>query len=362
MTEISLQLLDAGDAGWITTLVDEAQGAIGERWHELVTRLEAVEAPTTSTRQAAATTALRRLIGRRNGRGFKAARIRQHVLGPPVLTAGERHARIAAAAKLLEMSSTEIEEAMWSDLPGQRIVVMTQRPDELAVAAAANVHVLQTALRRALQVRIELPGDPRPLARAAARQGLLATVRARADRAAIEISGPLALFHRTTVYGRALGALVPALASCASYTMTIRCNLGRGITDAIVTSPLLLPAYRPPARYAAELRLERDLRKLLPDAIVDHAPGAVASADGDVVFPDLAIRRGDRTWYVEVVGFWTADHVLHRLAQYNAADCDNVVLCVDSTRAVADGDLTLDPRIVRFQGRIDPTAVLHAMR
>jgi predicted nuclease of restriction endonuclease-like RecB superfamily len=246
-------------------------------------------------------------------------------------------------------------------LPGERIVQMSQRPLELAVAAAANVHVLQTALRRALLVRIEIPGDPRPLARAAARQGLLATVRARDGLAVIEISGPLALFHRTTVYGRALGALVPALASCASFALTIRCNLGRGIGDAVVTSPVLLPAYKPPPRYAAELRLERDLRKLLPDAAIDAAPGALASPDGDVVFPDLTIRHGDRTWCIEVVGFWTADHVLHRLAQYNAAGSDNIVLCVDSTRGVADGDLTLDPRIVRFHGRIDPSAVLAAI-
>ena len=358
---IELSLLDAGDAGWITTLVDEAQAASGRRWHELVARLEGLAAPTTGARQAAATTALRRLIGRRNGRGFTAAKVRQHALGAPVLTADARQARIAAVAKLLEMTSTEVEDGMWSDLPGERVVSMAQRPLELAVAAAANVHVLQTALRRALLVRIEVPGDPRPLARAAARQGLLATVRATAGGAVTEISGPLALFHRTTVYGRALGALVPALASCASFAMTIRGNLGRGIGDAVVASPVLLPAYKPPPRYAAELRLERDLRKLLPDAVIDATPGALTSGDGDVVFPDLAIRRGERARYVEVVGFWSADHVLHRLAQYNAAGCDDVVLCVDSARAVADGDLTVDPRVVRFQGRIEAAAVLAAI-
>ena len=44
-----------------------------------------------------------------------------------------------------------------------------------------------------------------------ARYGLIAQIRRDDDATTLDVMGPLALFHSTMVYGRALAALVPLL-------------------------------------------------------------------------------------------------------------------------------------------------------
>jgi uncharacterized protein len=307
-------------------------------------------------RHAAVTRALQRLVARRDGRSSAAARVREHVLGAPALTPDVRAARIAAAARLLDLSCAELEEAMWADLPGERLVSSPDgRPDELALAAAANVELVQRAFRRAFEVEIEIWGDPRPVMRVTAFEGLLATATARPDGATlIEISGPLTLFHRTTVYGRALGSLVFALAWCERFRIAIRCDVGGESTVVHVASPLLLPP--PPAprvdrgQNPGIARLARDLAAAGWRAV--REPAAIAAADGHLLFPDLRIEHAedpDRGWWLEIVGFWTAEYLARKLERYRASTLDPVILCLDARRAVAEGDLPSDARIVRFR-------------
>jgi predicted nuclease of restriction endonuclease-like RecB superfamily len=360
-TDVVLNLLGAQDKPWIASIVDEAEAALGQPWHALADRLERIEARTSPARQTALITALRRSLGRRNGRGWIAWKVRQQVLGAPALALGERAARIARAASALEMTTDELEAALWCDLPSERLVTMPRgRPAELALAAAANLDILQRALRRAHHVRVRMWGNPRPVARTAAVRGLLATARSGDGESTLDVSGPLALFHRTTVYGRALGALVPALAWCERFTLDIRCNLGLGEATAHVASPVLLPPAPAPKRYdsALEARLARDLARAAPEWRVQREPAALA-AGGDLLFPDFRLEHDSHgTWWLEIVGFWTTDYLEHKLARYRAAGLSNVILCIDAKRAVADDDLPPGARVVRYEHRIDPASIL----
>ncbi|MGE5181934.1 MAG: DUF790 family protein [Acidobacteriota bacterium] len=360
--DIVLSLLGEHDTPWIASIVDEAETALGRPWHELGERLERLTVRTSRARQVAVVAALRRWLGRRNGKGFTAARVRQQVLGTPALAADDRARRIAQAAAVLEMTVDDVEVAMWSDLPSERLVTMPRgRPAELALAAAANLDILQRALRRTFRVQLRVWGNPRPLARTAALRGLLATAHAAAGESLLDISGPLSVFHRTTVYGRALGALVPALAWCQRFALELHCNLGGGEGIARVVSPVLLPPAPAPKRYdsALEARFARDMTRAAPAWRVVREPAAI-DAGGHLLFPDFVLehRDEDRRWWLEIVGFWTPEYLAHKLARYRAAALDRVILCIDRKRALADEDVPAGAHVIRYDRRIDPADVL----
>jgi predicted nuclease of restriction endonuclease-like RecB superfamily len=80
-----------------------------------------------------------------------------------------------------------------------------------------------------------------------------------------------------------------------------------------------------------------------------------------LIFPDFLVRHRlcpQRRFLVEILGFWSADYLVRKLALLREAGLPNLILCVDEARG---DDLPLpDARIVRFRRRIDPRLVLAA--
>jgi hypothetical protein len=76
------------------------------------------------------------------------------------------------------------------------------------------------------------------------------------------------------------------------------------------------------------------------------------------VFPDFLARHrreSARWFFIELLGFWTADLVkrlLHRPL--------DSVLCVDEDRLCGDDEPPEHPRLVRYRRRVDPEEVLRA--
>jgi predicted nuclease of restriction endonuclease-like RecB superfamily len=118
----------------------------------------------------------------------------------------------------------------------------------------------------------------------------------------LDLSGPLSLFRRTLLYGRALGGLVPQLAWCQSFRLQAVCALqGRSLV--------------------LEERFARDFRRTAPGWDVVHEPEPVAAGDA-LVFPDFALQHRldpSRRWLLEIVGFWTPEYLARKLASYRAA-------------------------------------------
>ena len=222
----------------------------------------------------------------------------------------------------------------------------------------ANVHLIQRALYRAQTVHLQMWGDEGSLLRAATSRGLLATASCGiAGETVLELVGPLALFHRTSVYARALGQLVPLLATCDRFELELACETGSATYVATLTSPVLLPFARVDrAGTGPATRLARELVRLAPESRVTVTPPPIA-AGSSLVCPDLVL---DDRWYVELVGFWTAEYLVHKLARYRAAGLTRVVLCVDEARGCTIGDLPAGA--VGFTRRVDAERVLAAIR
>jgi len=263
------------------------------------------------------------------------------------------------------VSTSELGDSLFADLPGNRLVAAPASPlspGELALRT--NLALAQALLFRATTVRIEAVGNARALVRHAKWRGLICSVveRSSAADAVLALSGPFALFRHTRLYGHALGEMLPLLAWCRHFRLRAEsvCR-GRPLVLQLATGDPIFPAAEP-RRYDSRLeeRFARELQRLSPDWDVLREPEPVA-AGGTLIFPDFALHhRYDpaRRWLLEIVGFWTRDYVARKLALYRSARLSNLILCIDEERNCATDDLPAGARVVRFHRRVDPAAVL----
>jgi len=123
----------------------------------------------------------------------------------------------------------------------------------------------------------------------------------------------------------------------------------------------IFPAEEPKA-YDSKLeeRFARDLKRAAPDWDLLREPEPVP-AGRSLIFPDFLLRHRlcpRRSFFIEILGFWSADYLARKLALLRAAGLNNLILCIDEARG---DDLPLpNARIVRFRRRIDPLLVLAA--
>jgi predicted nuclease of restriction endonuclease-like RecB superfamily len=233
------------------------------------------------------------------------------------------------------------------------------------LAPRTNLALVQGLLARAERVSITLLGNAIPVVRRAKCLGLIVNVDRPGDATRITVSGPLALFHHTRIYGRALGAIAPLLAWSTRFELVAWCRIDEGRKRLqIVSGDPIFPSTEPVAFDSTlEERFARAIRRAAPGWHVIRDPEPLVADDG-LVFPDFALvdrDDGSRRWLVEIVGFWTPAYIARKLAAYRAVDVPNLVLCMDARHGCGPGELPAGVRVVWFRRRIDPKAVLAAM-
>jgi predicted nuclease of restriction endonuclease-like RecB superfamily len=358
------RFLGEADHPWLRTLLEERDRLVGRPQRELDARLRE---PLTPDGPAGKKQLVVRVLARL-GRTTRDAAVpprqaRGLVFGEAARGVDGRHAVLARVAGALAVTAEELEAALFADLPGERVVTRlgaSLSPTELALRA--NLALTQALLFRATGVTLDVEGHARALVRTAKLRGLICTVSRVSGRdTVLEVSGPLALFRRTILYGRALGALVPHLAWCSRFRLRAACLLEERLVDlSLGTGDPILPA-DPPRHYDSQLeeRFAREFRKLAPNWDVFREPEPVVAGNG-LVFPDFALQHrydASRRWLVEIVGFWTPDYVRRKLALYREAQVSNLILCIDEARACDEERLPAGAVIVRFRRRVDPLAV-----
>jgi predicted nuclease of restriction endonuclease-like RecB superfamily len=360
----TLALLDDQDVPWISALIDEMEAAVGRSWREYLERIAALPIRAAPVRRAAVVHALRSCVSGQQSGTLKAAQIRRHLFGKAALDAVSRDERLAAVASLFSTTPEQIEVAMWADLTQERIVTMPDgRPTPRIVAAAANLSMIQRALMRCYRVRLRVTGNARAIVSSSTLRGLMTTAQMH-DNNTVElcISGPLAVFHRTTVYGRALGAIASQLAWCETFVLEAECEVREQPALLRIAAPVLLPPGKASKRYDSKLeaRFSRDFSKAAPDWRLLREPTAV-DAGGRLAFPDFLVEHrhdATRRWWIEIVGFWTADYLAQKFATYRAAQLQNIILCIDDRRSVDAADIPIDAKIVRFRKSIAVEEIL----
>ncbi|MBA2544630.1 MAG: DUF790 family protein [Deltaproteobacteria bacterium] len=360
-----IRLFDQRDVPWIGSLLDLIVHSLGQPWRVLLERVAHADLEAHPSRVQTVLRAVRRLTGGKAERTRVARDLRALVLGHPALDRDARDARLSIAATTLGVSRSDVESLLWADLALERPVVLPSgRPPEAALIAHANLDRIQRAVRRARSVQIRAWDRANDLVRTVARYGLISHVsRGARGETILDVTGPLALFHTTTVYGSALAQLVPLLAEQPHFELDAVCEFD-GIEQTLrVEPPLLLPAVRPSRRAPSIAeRLARDLQKA--KYVVEREPSPLEAGD-ELVFPDLAIDiavgdaasdmaagspgAGFERWWIEIVGFSTAEYLTYKLDRYQAAGVERIVLLVDADRTT---ELLDHPRVLPFRRRV----------
>jgi predicted nuclease of restriction endonuclease-like RecB superfamily len=348
------RLYTEDDLPWIHRLIDLAEQARGEPWRVLVERVERASLGVHASHRATMLGALRRALGGAGERTRVARKVRELVLGAPALEPADREARLAAAADALGTTPEDVESLLWIDLAQERPVALPDgRPADAVLAALANLDKIQRWVRRAHDLQLRIWSRANELVRTAARYGLIAQIRRDDEATVFDVIGPLALFHSTIVYGRALAQLVPPLADHDRFELDIHCRIGGELTRVQVVPPVLLPPIARSPRRAPSVA-DRLVRELTDRGCrVEREPPPIAH-EAHLVFPNLAIERAGVRWFVEVLGFSTRESLATKLARYRSAGAP-AILCVDQGKA-PDGELGAG--IYRFARRVDAEGLL----
>lgn len=162
-----------------------------------------------------------------------------------------------------------------------------------------------------------------------------------------------------------LAGLIPPLVGTGRFSLQATCVVRGQAVDVLLASGD--PVSGPPAGRTFDSRLEesfaRDFRKAAPDWDVIREPEPIRAGSG-LIFPDFLLRHRrtpTRHFFMEIIGFWTAEYLERKLAGLRKAGIGNLIVCVDADRGCSEGDLPLGARVIRFKRRIDARAVLAAM-
>jgi predicted nuclease of restriction endonuclease-like RecB superfamily len=348
--------LDGEDLPWLRALVAEIGRFEGRPVRELADFLKE-PFPAPFQKQRAAGWLIQRFWRPRVQAAVEPAVARAELFTEAARQPGRSQALATVAARL-EIEVPALERALFADLPGERIVhapADTPTPEQLA--SLTNLLVVRSLLARATEVRILVGDDLVPLLRVARQKGLICDLE---PPATLTLSGPFALFRHTRLYGRALGDLLPALSACQSFELRAQCDFRGRAAELVLSSasPLFSGEPWPAPVDTVTARLKRDFARVSPDWDLTHHPPPVPVGDS-LAFPDFLVRHRieTRRWFfVEILGFWTPECVTRLLAR----PLDSV-LCIDETRQCGAGDPPSHPRLVRYQRRIDPAAILRAI-
>ncbi|MFZ5479345.1 MAG: DUF790 family protein [Myxococcota bacterium] len=270
----------------------------------------------------------------------------------------DRDRVLANVAEPLGMAAEEPARLLLADLAGERRVTMpAPPPDTASLVASANLALAQGVLRAASHVDLQVRGNARPVLRQVRLTRLLYTATGDASAVRLLISGPVALFHHTTLYGRALSSLARVLGRAERFELTARIHAAGRTLDVAMRSgdPLPAPAEDPRWDSRLEERFARDFLHAAPDWDLVREPAPLV-AGTHVVFPDFEVvhrRDPGRRCLLEIVGFWTPEYLSTKLDRLRRAGAEHLVLCIDEDRACEAGSLPPGAVLVPFRRRID---------
>ena len=389
--ELVLHYLTERDHPWLRALLDEYERGAGSKQSDLFSRLkEPLPTAAPKAKQRLAVDVLQRLTDARAMAAVPPREARWAAFTTAAGSTASRGEALGLAAEQLGIDVVNLEGALFADLRSERAacsIPARLSPERLALEA--NLRLVSSWMQRARSVRISAWGNTRALVRQARLHGLICNIRrvaptetpfaptastaqagldvlpqSPAEGVELDVSGPLALFRHTLVYGRALSALIPRVLWCNKFELRAECETSSGAAVATLTirsgDPLRVGRELPAYDSRLEERFARDFRKAAPSWNVVREPRPV-EALGSLIFPDFELvhrHEPDRRWLLEIVGFWTPKYLEEKLRKLRAARLACLVLCIDEERGCADAELPKDALIVRYRRRIDVQAVL----
>lgn len=251
----------------------------------------------------------------------------------PAISEQQRAEVLQMAANAFGVSPSEIDAAMFTDLPeAQTLTQFTPLP-AIELIQEYNLALTQTLLFDALSLDCTLSSNYQPFMRQVKYLGLMYTI----DQS-INITGPASLFKQTKKYGNAFAKLFPTILPSDHWELTAQ------IAIKVAEEPRILqfhlssddavpfpPAQSPRTAFdsAVEAQFYQDFKALKTRWEIRREP-EILKAGTFAVIPDFGFYLGDLSHFLEIVGFWTPQYLQHKIAKLRVIEVP-ITLAVDQT-------------------------------
>jgi len=288
----------------------------------------------------------------------------------PVAGAEARAELVSEAARELACEPAALLGALYADLHENQRLTLFEPITPAELLDLYNVAQAQALLYRSVEMRLWLePQSPegfRELFGAVKAYRLIHTVRGNSREGyEVRLDGPASIFQRSQKYGIQMAVFLPALLLCGGWRMRaeIQGREGRPLYFELNSRQTLLRSHYPEITPYENPVVERLA------AAWARAGGAWAlepSRDiidlGDSAFiPDFRLRHVETgaEVFLEVLGFWTPEHLRERLLEFEHAGRRDFILAAwDELRGTRDPMTNIPPNTIVFKRSLDPAAVV----
>jgi predicted nuclease of restriction endonuclease-like RecB superfamily len=286
----------------------------------------------------------------------------------PVVDEAVRARVVEEAARELGCTTDAVLRGLYADLPENQKLVSFERLTARELLDLYNVAQAQALLYRCVEMRLWVAPQAaegyRALFGAIKTYRLIHTVRGDAARGyEIRLDGPVSLFQRSQKYGIQMAVFLPALLLCTGWRMRAEISTGPGqVVFFELTSEqtqlrshyLNLTPYENPVVEKLAENWERS------GSLLELEPSSAVIDLGDSAFiPDYVIRHpSGREVYLEVLGFWTPQHLLERLKDFEHAGRRDFILAAwEELRGSRDALANVPAHTIVFKRNLDPGLV-----
>jgi len=255
----------------------------------------------------------------------------------PATNPEKRKTIIEKVASQLKISTKQIEESMYADLESELILHAFCPNSPQALLEEYNLSLTQTLLFDSTELLFTVSANWQRIFFKAKRLGLIYDAY-KDDGFWVKIDGPASLFKLTRRYGTAIAKLLPAI--IASPKWTVEAKILWKFTNQIYTFKLESWKQAPlfgthPISESYDSAVEEDFAKrfqaLDSDWQLKREPEPVITGQ-HVLIPDFSFEREGIKLYMEVVGFWTTEYLLRKIAKLNRTK-ERILVAVDETLA-----------------------------
>jgi hypothetical protein len=275
----------------------------------------------------------------------------------------------AETARELACAPETVLEGLYADLPERQKLVEFERVTPAELLDLYNLAQAQALLYRCVAMRLlvspQSPEGYRELFNAIKTYRLIHTVRGNTEAGyEVRLDGPVSMFHRSQKYGVQMAVFLPALLLTNGWRMRaeIAGKPGAGTLFFEMDSEQtqLRSHYLPLTPYQNPV-VERFAEKWAEfDSAWTLEPASEIMDLGESAFiPDYVLNHpnGEQA-YLEILGFWTPQHLKERLEELERAGVRNFVLAAwEELRGSRDPLTRVPPRTVVFKRNLDPVAV-----
>jgi hypothetical protein len=287
----------------------------------------------------------------------------------PVLSDEARAMLASEAARELGCEPGAVFPNLFADLPENQHLIEFEPLEPIDLLDLYNLAQAQALLYRSvlmtLRVEPQSPAGYRQLFGAIKSYGLIHTVRGTPERGyEIRLDGPVSMFHRSQKYGVQMAVFLPALLLCRGWRMRAEIEQKPGAGSAFFELGSeehdLRSSYAEAIPYQNPVleKFSEAWERFPSDWTIEACTEVLSSGDNSFI-PDFVFSHADgRRAYLEILGFWTPEHLHARLEELREARLDNFILAAwDELRGSRDPLARVPPRVVVFKKNLDPFVV-----